>query len=111
MHTNTHPWVLCAERTRGSGSSDTPISVNILSVQVVISKHYSELNKPQGSLDKWLIPELGYKKYKITLKPLFVPESWKVIKEFRDMSHQKDIETSLKTTPSQIWNNTKHENK
>jgi len=41
----------------------------------VISKHYSALKKHQGSLDKWLIPELGYKKYKITLKPLFIPES------------------------------------
>lgn len=45
--------------------------------------------RKQDSLEKWLNPELGQRKYKMNLGHLVVPESKDVLRNIADMSLKK----------------------
>lgn len=49
-------------------SKDNPATTNTPSSQVVVSKNNSPLKGTQGSFAVSLIPDLGQKKYKVSLK-------------------------------------------
>lgn len=53
--------------------------------------------RKQDSLEKWLNPELGQRKYKMNLGHLVVPESKDVLRNIADMSLKKKNKNETQT--------------
>lgn len=53
--------------------------------------------RKQDSLEKWLNPELGQRKYKMNLGHLVVPESKDVLRNIADMSLKKKNKSETQT--------------
>lgn len=59
--------------------------------------------RKQDSLEKWLNPELGQRKYKMNLGHLVVPESKDVLRNIADMSLKKKKNKKKRNTDWLVW--------
>lgn len=60
---------------------DTTVAVGTLSVQILLAKHQSPVNRSKVSLEKWLVSGLGQGKYRMSLEHLVVLEGKEALKK------------------------------
>lgn len=83
---------------KGPRSSNIPVTTSTTCPRSWLLTPFSS-KKNQAFLEKWLIPEVGQGKYKISLVHLGVPESKEMLKKQKNGGLLKEYRTQSEGTP------------